>query len=147
MEQIPTLKKCPYCAEEIQVEAMKCKHFGEMLNGIPDKESAKIYYVQMGFSYNWIKSPTREQAIEYARKNYNLNDPVFCDLSQVITDMTSWGWSVSHKDEQNITFSKSESRFSALTCILLLLIFVVPAIIYAIATAAPRTVSVTLPIR
>lgn len=34
------MKKCPFCAEEIQEEAIKCKHCGEFLDGRKTSPSA-----------------------------------------------------------------------------------------------------------
>lgn len=43
------MKKCPFCAEEIQEKAVKCKHCSEFLDRDHAKEDSSLWYFRPTF--------------------------------------------------------------------------------------------------
>lgn len=90
------MKKCPYCFEEIQIEALKCKHCHEMLN--ENNKSNSNFYTYLNSSKDRIfekykeyqqkqrehlRLPTDEQSWIIGDTHFYLNELIVEELGSV----------------------------------------------------------------
>ena len=67
------MKKCPYCAEEIQNEAIKCKHCGEFLDPSFHEELTEfIAWRKDNQGQIYVYAKNREEAMNLAAKRFGL---------------------------------------------------------------------------
>lgn len=79
------LKKCPFCWEDVLLEAIKCKHCWEFFEKQEQVEKKEKKY--LNFSYSFNHEISRKNFIEYLEKKYNLEN---VQINNRTWSETSW---------------------------------------------------------
>ena len=114
------MKKCPYCAEEIQDQALKCKHCGEWLpkpvvqrNWLPPTLAKKLRDRRMAAQQKKAQKTVfqaRLKALAQERKTLRLRECKVCGKLKP----TLW---IEYTENISYFFERRERTFSAFVCI------------------------------
>jgi hypothetical protein len=109
-----------------------------------------IFYFRVRNEYTWVKADNKDQSAQWLVNQWKINNEDkmrYVTLEQLITEHIADGYSIAHRNDDYIIFQKQQNQFEPFICLLLLLLFVIPGIVYAVSASAPKNVRLQYPLR